>query len=562
MKKHIIDHEKIHQNTKAFFKNIAILNLEPEEKKKLALTVYKQQTGDTIYWIELTLATVIATFGLLQDNVAVIIGAMLIAQLLNPIQGVAMGIATGRSKQFINSLKFLFKSSIVAILVSLIFATIVPLKAETAQILMRTEPTLLDFFIAIASGVIAFMALSYSRLTKSVAGVAMAAALLPPLCVIGIELAFSNFYSVLGSSLLYATNLLAIILVGILLFFLFGFSPHQQDEQKTTLRNVFVLIILVVFVCIPLFSSLMNIGERVTLQRSSHQYLVSILEERLPEATVSDINARETNNSGVRIEGVINLIEGVDLYDETQNAIRSDLEQMLNRNIELDLEVVRTVQIVTEEDKYSFDERVKEILRSQISSKLPEATIVSMQVARITGFDDISSEYKYEVSVIVSLPANNISIEKQQEIETSINNTFSNELININWIIVPEYQSPEEPVLSAEEVYKKNILFDLKTYFDKTLPTGITIENDVEWVLSSTSKPDAFSDSDILSLKHSVVVELRESQINYVPNIKEGLQKFYRERFENIPVTFEIEVRPYVYEKFYLEEERELEEVE
>jgi uncharacterized hydrophobic protein (TIGR00271 family) len=124
----------------------------------------------------------------------VVIGVMLIAPLLRPIQSFSFGLVSAHKSRTWVSFKNIFLSILLVIISSLIVTYLVPVKLETSEVLARTNPNILDFFIAGASAAIAFLALVYKKkLSMSIAGVAMAASLLPPLSVIGIEIVYSHY---------------------------------------------------------------------------------------------------------------------------------------------------------------------------------------------------------------------------------------------------------------------------------------------------------------------------------------------------------------------------------
>ncbi|USN58184.1 MAG: DUF389 domain-containing protein [Candidatus Peribacteria bacterium] len=147
-----------------FFDRIDFLSLDDDGKERVAVDVKTQAVGDNLYWIEVVLSAVIATLGLLQNSVAVIIGAMLITPLLRPINGVAFSIANGGTKFYFKALKVLFYSILVSMFIGYVVSLIAGVASENQEILSRTSPNIMDFFIAIFSAVIAVLSLRYSRL--------------------------------------------------------------------------------------------------------------------------------------------------------------------------------------------------------------------------------------------------------------------------------------------------------------------------------------------------------------------------------------------------------------
>ena len=131
------------------------------------------------------LASTIAYYGLLQSSAAVIIGAMLVAPLMSPMIAMAHAIVMGN----LTMLRRAFLSTLagvgVAIGIAALFTLLLPSIPPSREILSRTAPTLLDLCVALASGAAAAYALARKEVAAALPGVAIAAALVPPLCVVG-----------------------------------------------------------------------------------------------------------------------------------------------------------------------------------------------------------------------------------------------------------------------------------------------------------------------------------------------------------------------------------------
>lgn len=209
------------------------------------------------FYVLIMLATAIAYFGLLQDSDAVIIGAMLVAPLMNPILALAHGIVQGNAKIMREAFQTTARGTIFAITLATLATLFLlgigaPLNSTNA-ILARTSPGLFDLMVAIVSGMAAAYATSRSDVSGALPGVAIAAALVPPLAVVGYGLGLAQFEIASGALLLFLTNLAAIILAAAIIFLLLGFRPParmERDEQaKFGLR---MAIIALVAVSVPL----------------------------------------------------------------------------------------------------------------------------------------------------------------------------------------------------------------------------------------------------------------------------------------------------------------------
>ncbi|MGI9244512.1 MAG: DUF389 domain-containing protein [Verrucomicrobiales bacterium] len=198
-------------------------------------------TASIIYYILLALSAAIATMGLILDSSAVIIGAMIIAPLMNPIIAHSFSLARSNRKIWALSLFSIVSGILVVLTVSYSVAFVVDFQLQGREILSRGNPNLLDLGIAIASGIAGAIAWSQRRIASALPGVAIAVALVPPLCTAGIAFAsgdkgmrdpnFTNLERVesveWGALLLFFTNLAAILVFGAAVFFIRGYAKYR-----------------------------------------------------------------------------------------------------------------------------------------------------------------------------------------------------------------------------------------------------------------------------------------------------------------------------------------------
>lgn len=190
--------------------------LLPIERRNVVLAELEQSSSPGFdYFILVVLSCCIATFGLLTDSAAVIIGAMLVAPLMSPILGLSLASVAGEQRMFRHAIFALIEGVLLAIALSALFgwiAQLLPfdlLVELPGEILARTHLTPFDLGIALAGGAAAAYALAQPRLSAALPGVAIATALMPPVCTIGIGLSLQNPNIILGAGLLFLTNLAA-----------------------------------------------------------------------------------------------------------------------------------------------------------------------------------------------------------------------------------------------------------------------------------------------------------------------------------------------------------------
>ena len=230
-----------------------------ETRKAIVLNdLVDAASPDTDFFIMILFSSAIATFGLISNLSVVTIGAQLIDPLMSPILGLAVASLSGLHRMFNRSILAITKGAGTAIFVSAVisfFGFRLPngINAHIPhEILVRTVATPLDLGIAIVGGAAAAYALAHPRQDATLAGVAIATALVPPLCTIGFGVAFQNPTIILGAILQFLTNFVAITFSAISVFALLGFKPAKDKSSNTLSRSVVVSAIMMMIIAIPL----------------------------------------------------------------------------------------------------------------------------------------------------------------------------------------------------------------------------------------------------------------------------------------------------------------------
>lgn len=209
------------------------------------------------WWVMLLLSVAIATFGVVQDSTAVVIGAMLIAPLMTPILGVSAGIVNSWVKRVVASAGLVAAGAGAAVGLAMVVGQWVPIivpLAQNSQVTSRVSPNIVDMLIALAAGAAGAYANVNDRVSDSIAGVAIAVALVPPLGVVGLTLQAGMFEDSLGALLLFLTNLVSIILAAALVFFLTGYAPYRglQENRAKVMSLLRTVAIAAIIIMIPL----------------------------------------------------------------------------------------------------------------------------------------------------------------------------------------------------------------------------------------------------------------------------------------------------------------------
>lgn len=280
----------------------------------------------SVYVVMMILSTLIASFGLFGNSSPVIIGAMILAPIISPIVSFSMGMV----RYDLNMLKTGVITIIIGTLVSLVFAAgvsiIIPLKVLTPEINARLSPTLLDMGIAVASGVAAAYAHAKSGIAKSLAGVAIAVALVPPLAVAGIGIGWGDWDVFSGAFLLYSTNLAGIIMFAGITFLLLGFAPFRR--AKMGLIYTFIIIAIVM---VPLSLSFNRIKEEASIT------------SQLEGSVIGNVVLKEVNvRFGKTLLVSVKVVSGEPINSTEMKRVKAEIENRVGRPIIL--EVVSAIE--------------------------------------------------------------------------------------------------------------------------------------------------------------------------------------------------------------------------
>lgn len=250
--------EPVHPSTRSVIRYLFRRIVKPvtlERRAEVQVQMRDSCTPDFDFFLLVVLSAVIATLGLLTNSAAVIIGAMLVAPLMSPIIGIGLASLTGDARLFRDSGVALFRGAILAILMAVLLAwgnrylPFVTLQELPVEVLSRTRPSPIDLTIALAGGMAAAFALAMPSISAALPGVAIATALMPPLCTVGIGIAMGRWDVAGGALLLFLTNAVTIAFAAMLVFFALGFAPKREAGRRVpralAISAIFTLTLLV-----------------------------------------------------------------------------------------------------------------------------------------------------------------------------------------------------------------------------------------------------------------------------------------------------------------------------
>ena len=238
-------------------------------------------------------ASLIATLGLLANNAAVVIGAMVVAPWILPLRALVFGSLIGDRKLLLRAVATLAIGVAITTLLSmglgLIAGNMDLLRVVPKEITARLQPNLLDLGIALAAGAIATYAKVNPGAVSSMAGTAIAVALVPPVCVMGIMLAAGELDDAQGAGLLFSANLLGILIGGIIV--LATREPYFREKLRTQNRSRLPLLIALVLA--------ISVGEKLYGRLKRHVYAVKIEDAKVRiEGGIRSYLKRQTTTFG------------------------------------------------------------------------------------------------------------------------------------------------------------------------------------------------------------------------------------------------------------------------
>lgn len=456
------------------------------------------------YVILLAISTVICTLGLLLDSPAIVIGGMIISPLMWPLMKISAGISLARQRYITQSLILLFISVVISLASSFLITMVSPLKVISPEIIARTQPTLLDIVIALSAGTVAALAIVQKKVSSSLAGVAIATSLMPPLCVGGIGLALLNPKIASGGLLLFIANVVSIIFVSIFVFRIVGIETH--GSQKLQKNGILFVALMLVITALPLFFFLKNYSFEAMAYQKTQRVLSTSLEGLSPSIYLENVKTRldtskEDGSEIIRVDADVLVPEDMVIDFKQKDAIITALENALNKNVILNLRVQKSIALQTETDVQI--RRIKDQLTQTLLQAI-SAIDDSFSIDSISVYprDDRS----WAVNAVLR---NDPSIQFTEEQRSDIEAIMSNQIqapVTLDLEIISRISLQGRPEILITEIQQY-----IKTYFqDKYSEISVTDVSvkkqetlphyDVDLTITAPAK-ESISKQDIENLK-------------------------------------------------------------
>jgi uncharacterized hydrophobic protein (TIGR00271 family) len=270
---------------------VGLKRLTPEERDQILSDLFLSADAEfaPYVWrfsVLLGLSAIIASFGLLSGSAAVVIGAMLVAPLMEPILATSAALVMGWYGRLLRSLILVIIGATMVVAVSFLFSMPTPdVPFMSREVMARTEPTLFDLGVAAAAGAVGVFTMIY-RVNAAAPGVAIAVSLVPPLASAGIAAEQGLYEEAFGALLLFLTNFSMIILVASMVLAGHGFSQlTSAPPSRTELwRGVGVTTAFVIVIAVPLAEQTGEIFQEVRMEAVAYEALKGVSQNFRVEA--------------------------------------------------------------------------------------------------------------------------------------------------------------------------------------------------------------------------------------------------------------------------------------
>ena len=297
-------------------------------------------------------STALAALGLMLNSAPVIIGAMLVAPLMTPILGASLSLIQGNRVLMVDCSKSLLFGYFCALILGVLLGIFGSLYGVTDQMQSRSEPDVPDLLIALISGMAAAYCYSRPRLVSALAGVAIAAALVPPIATAGIAIALAEQEIAKGATLLFTTNVVFIVIGASVTFFTLGIRAKSKRDGMNiwVTRFLLALVIIAAIHIVPLGSALLG---KMSSKLSLHENRIDKLEKNIHQEVVK--------------------FTGMDLYVGLEEVEGNKGEKILLIDvIKSDFEVLKLGEFISEIVEGFYNEAVVVRLRECIEFPLSD----------------------------------------------------------------------------------------------------------------------------------------------------------------------------------------------
>lgn len=379
-------------------------------------------------WI-LIFSVFVASIGLNVSNTAVVIGAMLISPLMGPIVGLGLSVAINDVETLRKSLINLGVMVVLSVITAYLYFTISPLTKETPELLARTYPTILDVLIAIFGGLALIVAKTKKGTMASVIfGVAIATALMPPLCTVGYSLVVGNFQYAGGAIYLFSINAVFIALTSFLIAKILRFPMVKYANSKHRKRIAQIATIISVIVIVPSIILFLNLLEIEVFDNKAKEFIATNVKY---DGTVILKSNQDHDTNKIEVFLIGRLVPNFTINKWKEELKKNTVLENTNLQVfqaadqsgEMAMELSGKLKFDILDELYEKNEQL--LMDKEAKIKFLENKLTSLKIKDLR-FDEISKEVKINYSEIIALSYYN-------KVTTNFKTTDTIPVIAITW---------------------------------------------------------------------------------------------------------------------------------
>ena len=379
-------------------------------------------------WI-LIFSVFVASIGLNVSNTAVVIGAMLISPLMGPIVGLGLSVAINDVETLRKSLINLCVMVVLSVITAYLYFTISPLTKETPELLARTYPTILDVLIAIFGGLALIVAKTKKGTMASVIfGVAIATALMPPLCTVGYGLAVGNLQYAGGAIYLFSINAVFIALTSFLIAKILRFPMVKYANSKHRKRIAQIATVISVIVIVPSIILFLNLLEIEVFDNKAKEFIATNVKY---DGTVILKSNQDHDTDKIEIFLIGRLVPNITINKWKEELKKNTVLENTNLQVfqaadqsgEMAMELSGKLKFDILDELYEKNEQL--LMDKEAKIKFLENELTSLKIKELR-FDEISKEVKINYSEIIALSYYN-------KVTTNFKTTDTIPVIAITW---------------------------------------------------------------------------------------------------------------------------------
>ncbi len=406
-------------------KNLIFTSIGEIDYDKSISELFESSKVDFAYIALVVLAAFIATLGLITNSAAVIIGAMIISPIMSPIMLSGASFAIMDKAKAKSAALAVLVGVLVAILCAVLTVSISPIKENTAEILARTTPNILDLFIAFFCGVAGALSVVSEKISKGVVGVAISVALMPPLCVGAFGLATAQASIAVGGFWMFFLNMAAIFVAAFAVLSLFGYSSYFEARRSRHFGARWVVSFgILAIISVPLFISL---KEAVIFKRD-RSVIKSQLEKSFNKESISLLQKDEIEktNTGYLVNASLDTVKSFDaLYIKD---VEKNITTALGSKVELFVVQRGVLSLGGISSQVGFLDAFRPKVEMGLKSKDDDRVL---KIEFLMKFVDIG-RWKYDKNTkTLNIDANTSDIQKLSDFQAKLSQEGINSVISL-----------------------------------------------------------------------------------------------------------------------------------